>query len=80
VETLCRFHRPLSFPETIDAGLRVERISNSSVTFAISLFGENDETPAATGHFVNVFVDSETLKSQPIPAPIRGVLEKFVAS
>ncbi|PPR57922.1 MAG: hypothetical protein CFH04_02200, partial [Alphaproteobacteria bacterium MarineAlpha3_Bin3] len=29
---------------------------------------------------VHVFVDSETLKSQPIPAPIRGVLEKFVAS
>ena len=80
VETLCRFHRPLSFPETIDAGLRVERISNSSVTFAIALFGENDETPAATGHFVHVFVESETLKSQPIPAPIRGVLEKFVAS
>jgi len=26
VETRCRFHHPLSFPETVDAGLRVERI------------------------------------------------------
>ena len=68
VETLCRFHRPLSFPETVEAGLRVEKIGNSSVTFAIALFSEKDESPAATGHFVHVFVDSKSLKSQPIPA------------
>lgn len=77
VETLCRFHRPLSFPETVEAGLRVERVGNSSVTFAIALFGEDDETPAASGHFVHVFVDSETLKSQPIPDNKRAVFETF---
>ena len=57
VETLCQFHRPLSFPETVEAGLRVERIGNSSVTFEIALFSEENETPAASGHFVHVFVD-----------------------
>ena len=77
VESLCRFHRPLSFPETVEAGLRVDKIGNSSVTFAIALFSEKSETPAATGHFVHVFVDSETLKSQPIPAAVRAVYEKF---
>jgi acyl-CoA thioester hydrolase len=77
VESLCRFHRPLSFPETVEAGLRVERIGNSSVTFEIALFGEGDATPAATGHFVHVFVDGATLKSHPIPDAIRKVLEKF---
>jgi acyl-CoA thioester hydrolase len=77
VETLCRFHRPLSFPETVEAGLKVERVGNSSVTFAIALFGEAVESPAATGHFVHVFVDSQTLKSQPIPADKRAVFEKF---
>ena len=77
VESLCRFHRPLSFPETVEAGLRVERIGNSSVTFEIALFGEDDVTPAATGHFVHVFVDGETFKSHPIPEAIRKVLEKF---
>lgn len=76
VETLCRFHRPLSFPETVEAGLRVERIGNSSVTFAIALFGEGQEAPAATGHFVHVFVDSGTMKSQPIPAAARRAYEK----
>ena len=77
VESLCRFHRPLSFPETVEAGLRVDKIGNSSVTFAIALFSEKSETPAATGHFVHVFVDSKTLKSQPIPAAVRAVYEKF---
>ena len=77
VETLCRFHRPLSFPETVEAGLRVQRIGNSSVTFEIALFGEKDEMPAATGHFVHVFVDAKTLMSRPIPAPKRVVFEKF---
>ncbi len=77
VETLCRFHRPLSFPETIEAGLRVEDIGNSSVTFAIALFGENDDAAAATGHFVHVFVNAQTLKSQPIPDDKKKIFEKF---
>ena len=77
VETRCRFHHPLSFPETVDAGLRVERIGNSSVTFEIALFGEKEKTPAATGHFVHVFVEAETLKPKTIPEPMRAVFEKF---
>lgn len=77
VETLCRFHRPLSFPETVEAALKVERIGTSSVTFAVALFGEDDETPAATGHFIHVFVDSETLKAQPIPDGKRRAYETF---
>ena len=77
VETLCRFHHPLSFPETVDAGLRVGRIGNSSVTFEIALFGEKEKTPAATGHFVHVFVEAETLKPKTIPEPMRAVFEKF---
>ena len=77
VESLCRFHRPLSFPETVEAGLRVERIGNSSVTFELALFGEDNPTPAATGHFVHVFVDGDALTSHPIPEAKRKVFEKF---
>lgn len=77
VETLCRFHRPLSFPETVEAGLRVDRIGNSSLTLEIALFSENEETPAATGHFVHVFVDAESLKPEPIPAEKREIFEKY---
>ncbi len=78
VETLCRFHRPLSFPDTVDAALRVERIGNSSVTFALALFGSGDQTPAASGHFVEVFTDQAEQKSAPIPEPKRAVFERFM--
>src|SRR2546422_7004972 len=33
VETSCRFHQSLSFPETIDAGLRIAKLGSTSVTY-----------------------------------------------
>jgi acyl-CoA thioester hydrolase len=75
VESLCRFHRPLSFPETITAGLRAGRIGGTSVTYEIALFGEGDQVPASTGHFVHVFIDRDTHRSVEIPASIRALIE-----
>jgi acyl-CoA thioester hydrolase len=80
VETSCRFHRPLSFPDTVDAGLRVARIGNSSVTYEIALFQSADEAPAATGHFVHVWVDRATQRPSPVPERIRIALEPLVAA
>jgi len=80
VESLCRFHRPLSFPDIIDAALQVEKIGNSSVTIGVALFGPGDETPAATGHIVDVFVDAKTLKSVAIEDQKRAVFERFMGS
>src|SRR6476619_348307 len=40
VETFCRFHRSLSFPGVVDAGLRVAKPGDGSVRYAIALFGE----------------------------------------
>lgn len=78
VETLCRFHRPLSFPETVRAGLHVARIGRSSVTLAFGLFSETDgAAPAATGHFVHVFTDRESNAVRPIPDVVRAVYERF---
>jgi len=78
VESLCRFHRPLSFPDVIDGGLLVEKIGTSSVTFGAALFGPNDETAAATGHFVDVFVDPSTLKSVPMTDEKRAIFERYL--
>jgi len=75
VESLCRFHRPLSFPETITAGLRAGRLGGTSVTYEIALYGEGNEVPAATGHFVHVFIDRDTHKSVQIPENIRALIE-----
>ena len=64
-ESLCRYRRGLTFPQTIEAGLRVGRLGNSSVRYEIALFAEDDERAAATGYFVHVFVERESRKPAP---------------
>ncbi|HWG81051.1 MAG TPA: thioesterase family protein [Stellaceae bacterium] len=76
IETLCRFHRPLAYPEAVDAGLRVGKLGNSSMRYEVGLFRAGDAEPAATGYFVHVFVDRATRRPQRIPAPIRAALAR----
>ncbi|MEO8344209.1 MAG: thioesterase family protein [Betaproteobacteria bacterium] len=79
-ETSCRFHVPLSFPETIDAGLRVAWIGNTSVSYEIALFRSSDANAAAaaTGRFVHVWVERATQRPTAVPAQIRAALEALV--
>jgi acyl-CoA thioester hydrolase len=78
VETSCRFRKPLTFPETIDAGLRVARLGATSVTYDIGIFRQGDDEPAATGRFVHVWVDRATQRPAPIPPRIRAALQPLV--
>lgn len=75
VESQCTFQQSLAFPETVDAGLRVTKVGNSSVSYQIGLFREGSAEPAATGRFVHVFVDRSDRRPVPIPAGIRTALE-----
>lgn len=80
VETSCRFHRPLSFPETIDAGIRVQRLGRSSVVYEIALFKQAEANPAATGRFVHVWVERATGTPVDVPPAIRAALAPLVAA
>jgi len=73
-ETSCRFLRELTFPDTVHAGLALERLGNSSVVYRIGLFRNEETAPAALGRFVHVYVDSATRRPVPIPPPIRAAL------
>jgi len=75
VETQCHYFAPLAFPQTLDAGLRVAHLGRSSVRYEIGLFAAGDEHCAAAGHFVHVYVDRESRKPVPLPAPVRAALE-----
>ncbi|MGE5548051.1 MAG: acyl-CoA thioesterase [Solirubrobacterales bacterium] len=74
-ESLCRFRRPLSWPEKVTAGLAIEHVGNTSVRYAIALFRDGEEEAAADGHWVHVFVDRATQQPVPIPAGVRAVFE-----
>jgi acyl-CoA thioester hydrolase len=78
VETGCRFFASLSFPDAIDAGLRVSNIGNSSVRYEIALFRRGEKEPAATGHFVHVYVDRATRRPVPVPAEVRAALDPLI--
>lgn len=78
VETACRFHRSLAFPETIDAGLRVGHLGTTSARFEVALFRQNEDKAAATGYFTLVFVDRASNKPNPIPPPMRASLQRLL--
>ena len=75
-ETSCRFLKELSFPDTVHAGLALEKLGSSSVVYRIGLFRNDDVEPAAIGRFVHVYVDSATRRPVPIPEPVRRALEQ----
>ena len=77
-ESMCRYRKPLAYPEIIEAGLRVGRLGNSSVRYEIGLFRAGDDEAAAEGHFVHVFVDRDTRRPTPIPAGMRAALARIV--
>jgi acyl-CoA thioester hydrolase len=79
-ESHCEYHAGFTFPETVEAGLRVGRLGRSSVRYEIGLFGEDGERPAATGWFVHVFVERESRRPAEIPAGVRAALERIVVA
>jgi len=80
VETMCRYHKPLSFPDELDTGLRVVRLGNSSVTYEIGIFRRGDDAPAASGRFVHVWVDRATQRPVSVPSSIRAALEPLLVA
>lgn len=59
----CEFLAPVDFPQTVDVGIRLGRIGNSSLRYEVAIFWQESETPAAIGHFVHVYVDAATRRS-----------------
>lgn len=77
VETRCNFFASLEFPETVQAGIRVAHLGNSSVRYEIGLFSERQDTIAAAGEFVHVFVERANRRPVPIPDRIRHALQRL---
>jgi acyl-CoA thioester hydrolase len=79
VETRCNYFESLSFPDRIEAGLRVGRIGTSSVRYEIGLFREDSLQAAAQGHFIHVYVERKTRRPVPLSAALKRALAPLVA-
>ena len=78
VETQCRYFRPIAFPDTVHAGLRVARLGTSSVTYEIALFRNDDDSAAAQGHFVHVYVNRASNRPVPLPEAVTRALQPLL--
>ena len=78
VETQCNYFAPVSFPQVIEAGIRVAQVGRSSVRYEVGLFAQGEPLTAAAGHFIHVYVDRATRRPVPVPEPLRAVLQALV--
>jgi acyl-CoA thioester hydrolase len=78
VETHCNYFKPVAFPDTLRAGLRVAKLGTSSVRYEVGIFRNDDDTASAQGHFVHVYVDRTTSKPVPLPEALKQALGKLV--
>jgi predicted GNAT family N-acyltransferase len=69
------YHASAEMDDFLDVCMRCERVGNSSMTFVGAIF-RGDEL-LITSELVYVYADPVAKKSQPIPAPLRDMLEGF---
>lgn len=75
VETGCRYFAEMAFPDVVTAGIRVARLGSSSVRYEVGLFRNADDSAAAEGFFIHVYVDRESRKPMPLNEALRDALE-----
>lgn len=74
IESQCVYSAPITFPEIVEAGLRIGRVGGSSLRYEVALFKQGDDKPAAVAHFVHVFVDPETRRPVSLVEPVRKAM------
>ena len=78
VDSGCSYFSPIAFPDVVHVGIRVAKLGNSSVRYEIGIYRNEENTLAAMGHFVHVYVERSSNRSVPIPEPVRTVLASIV--
>lgn len=75
VASNCSYFAPVSFPELVTGGLRVDRVGNSSVTYGIGIFRDDEDVASALGQFIHVYVDADNQRPIPLPARLREICD-----
>lgn len=80
VASACDYHAPVSYPERIRVGVRVDKVGNRSVIWGIGIFREKHDAAVAHGTLAHCFVDRTTRKPVEIPTAMREALAKIADS
>ena len=77
VESHCSYRAPVAYPDALQAGMRVDKLSRRSVTYGVAIFADTGDEAVAHGYFVHVFVDRRSREAVPIPERIREALSRI---
>jgi acyl-CoA thioester hydrolase len=80
VNNQCQFFASISFPDRVTVGVSVEKIGNSSVTYRLGIFKNEDDTLCALGLYTHVYVDRATHRPIPIPEKTRALFESMLVA
>ena len=77
VSSHSQFFSPLSFPDVLDLGLRVNHVGKSSVTYEVGVFREGSAELAVVGGYSHVFIDTVSRKPSQMRDRTREGLRKL---
>ena len=80
VDSGCSYFSPVAFPDMVHVGVRVAKLGTSSVRYELAIFRNDEQSPAAAGHFIHVYVERGSSCAVPIPDAVRRVLTTIASS
>ena len=75
IESKCTYLKEFTYPDVAQAGLKLQRLGNTSVAYDIGLFHVGDDDAAALGYLVHVYVDTQTRQPMRVPDTVRAGIE-----
>jgi acyl-CoA thioester hydrolase len=75
VNNQCQFFASIAFPDVVYVGIGVEKMGNSSVTYRLGIFKNQENSLSALGSFTHVYVNRQTHRPVPIPEKNRALFE-----
>ncbi|WP_323042171.1 thioesterase family protein [Gemmobacter sp.] len=78
VESGCRYHSEMGFPDDVTAGLRIGHLGGSSVRWEVGLFRNAEGQATAEASFVHVYVNAASRRPEPLPDRWRAAMAGLV--
>jgi acyl-CoA thioester hydrolase len=72
VRALVEYKVPLVYDLEFEVAVRIDRMGNSSLTYALAIFPKGGDTLLSTGEIVQVYTDQVTHKPMRIPDDVRA--------
>ncbi len=77
VESGCRYHSSITYPDAVTIGVRVAKLGTSSVRYEVAAFCNGNPAASADAHLVHVYVNRATQRPVPIPDIARAAMQRL---